>query len=142
MLYVLQVVLLKQELVMQLTRITIEALVTPELGLVPEDLLTIPLRVEMQQIIPQIMVTDTSKLWDIFWCSKLFQSIYYVRKLTKNGEREVGDLKEPFSIYLSLPLLPTCSACKFIFFRYAASAKTRRDLNKDFTRMGSFCITI
>ena len=106
MLYVLQVVILKQELVMQLTRITIVALVTPELGLVPEDLLIIPLRVEMQQIIPQIMVTDTSKLWDTFWCSKLFQSMYYIRKLTKNGEREVGDLKEPFSIYPSPPTSP------------------------------------
>ena len=38
--------------------------------------------------------------------------------------------------------LLSSSACKFIFFQYAASAKTRRDLNKDFTRMGSFCITI
>ena len=47
MLNVLQVVILKQEFVMKLTRITIVTLVTPELGLVPEDLLIIPLRVEM-----------------------------------------------------------------------------------------------
>ena len=103
MLYVLQVVILKQELVMQLTTITIVTLVTPELGLVPEDILITPLRVETQQLIPQIMITDTSKLWDIFWCSKLFQSMYYVEKLTKNGKRKVGHLKEPFSIYPSPP---------------------------------------
>ena len=84
----------------------IVALVTPELGLVPEDILVTPIRVETLQLIPQIMVTDTSTLWDIFWCSKLFQSMYYVRKLTKNGEREVGNLKEPFSIYLSPPTSP------------------------------------
>ena len=106
MLYVLQVVILKQELVMQLTTITIVTLVTPELGLVPEDILITPLRVETQQLIPQIMITDTSKLWDIFWCSKLFQSMYYVRKLTKDGERKVGHLKEPFSIYSSPPTSP------------------------------------
>ena len=106
MLYVLQVIILKQELVMQLTTITIVTLVTPELGLVPEDILITPLRVETQQLIPQIMVTDTSKLWDIFWCSKLFQSMYYVRKLTKDGERKVGHLKEPFSIYSSPPTSP------------------------------------
>ena len=106
MLYVLQVIILKQELVMQLTTITIVTLVTPELGLVPEDILVTPLRVETQQLIPQIMVTDTSKLWDIFWCSKLFQSMYYVRKLTKDGERKVGHLKEPFSIYSSPPTSP------------------------------------
>ena len=106
MLYVLQVIILKQELVMQLTTITIVTLVTPELGLVPEDILITPLRVETQQPIPQIMVTDTSRLWDIFWCSKLFQSMYYVRKLTKDGERKVGHLKEPFSIYSSPPTSP------------------------------------
>ena len=69
---------------------TIVALVTPELGLVPEDILITPIRVETQQLIPQITVTEISKLWDIFWCSKLFQSMYYVRKLTKNGGGEVG----------------------------------------------------
>ena len=31
------------------------ALVTPELGLVPEDILITPLRVETQHLIPQIM---------------------------------------------------------------------------------------
>ena len=34
------------------------------------------------------------------------------------------------------------SASKLIFFQYAASAKTGRDLNKDFTRMGSICTTL
>ena len=29
--------------------------------------------------------------------------MYYVEKLTKNGERKVGHLKEPFSIYPSPP---------------------------------------
>ena len=65
--------------------------VTPELGLVLDDILITPLRVETQQLIPQIMVTDTTKLWDIFWCSKLFQSMYDLRKLTKNVGGEVGD---------------------------------------------------
>ena len=37
MLWVLEVIILKQELVIQLTTSTIVALVTPELGLVPED---------------------------------------------------------------------------------------------------------
>ena len=66
-------------------------LVTPELGLVPEDALITPIRVETQHFIPQIMVTETLKLWDIFWCSKLFQSMYDLRKLTKNGGGEVGN---------------------------------------------------
>ena len=70
---------------------TILAHVTPELGLVLEDILITPLRVETQQLIPQIMVTDTSKLWDIFWRSKLFQSMYDLRKLTKNVGGEVGN---------------------------------------------------
>ena len=34
------------------------------------------------------------------------------------------------------------SASKLIFFQFAASVKTRRDLNKDFTRMGSVCTTL
>ena len=34
------------------------------------------------------------------------------------------------------------SASKLLFFQYAASVKTRRDLNKDFTRMGSVCTTL
>ena len=70
---------------------TIVTHVTPELSLVLEDILITPLRVETQQLIPQIMVTDTSKLWDIFWCSKLFQSMYDLRKLTKNVGGEVGN---------------------------------------------------
>ena len=69
---------------------TIVAHVTPELGLVLDDILITPLRVETQQLIPQIMVTDTSKLWDIFWCSKLFQSMYDLRKLTIKGGGEEG----------------------------------------------------
>ena len=49
-----------------------------------------PLRMETQLLIPQITVTEISKLWDIFWCSKLFQSMYDLSKLTKNGGGEVG----------------------------------------------------
>ena len=65
------------------------ALVTPELGLVPEDILITPIRVETQQQFPLIMVTETSKLWDIFWCSKLFefmQGFTIVNKLSRNQE--------------------------------------------------------
>ena len=69
---------------------TIVTLVTPELGLAPEDVLITPLHVETQLLIPQITVTEISKLWDIFWCSKLFQSMYDLSKLTENGGGEVG----------------------------------------------------
>ena len=83
--------------------------------------------------------------------------MYYVRKLTKTGGGEVGYWKESFSIYPSLSFLPSnakvrtketincllfSSASKLLFFLYAASAKTGRDLNKDFTRMGSICTTL
>ena len=82
--------MLKQELVILLTKKTIVGLVTPELGLVPEDILITPIRVETQQQFSLIMVTDTSKLWDIFWCSKLFQSMYDLGKRTTNGGGDVG----------------------------------------------------
>ena len=36
------------------------------IGLVLEDILITPIRVETQQQFPLTMVTDTSKLWDIF----------------------------------------------------------------------------
>ena len=65
------------------------ALVTPELGLVLEDILITPIRVETHQQFPLIMVTETSKLWDIFWCSKLFefvQGFRIVNKLSRNQE--------------------------------------------------------
>ena len=72
------------------------------------------------------------------------------------GEGRWGT-EELFSIYPSLSFLPSnakgelakqtidcllfSSASKLIFFQYAACVKTRRDLNKDFTRMGSVCTT-
>ena len=69
------------------------------------------------------------------------------------GEGRWGT-EELFSIYPSLSFLPPnakvkqtidcllfSSASKLIFFQYAASAKTGRDLNKDFTRMGYICTT-
>ena len=65
------------------------ALVTPELGLVPEDILITPIRVETQRQFPLRMVTETSNLWDIFWCSKLFefmQGFTIVNKLSRNQE--------------------------------------------------------
>ena len=72
MLWVPRGIILKRELVILLTSKTIVALVIPELGLVLEDILITPIRVETQHLSPQIMATETSKLWDIFWCSKLF----------------------------------------------------------------------
>ena len=60
------------------------------IGFGTEEILITPIRVVTQQLISQITVTEISKLWDIFWCSKLFQSMYYVRKLTKTGGGEVG----------------------------------------------------
>ena len=127
MLWVLQMIIPKQELVMQLTSKAIVTLVTPELGLVPEEILITPLRVEMLQPIPQIMVTDTSKLWDIFWCSKLFQSMYYVRKLAKNGE--VGHLKEPFSILSSPPTSPLKRQSENLLTRLQITRRLVRLLN-------------
>ena len=72
MLWVPGGMILKRELVILLTSKTIVALVIPELGLVAEDILITPVRVETQHLSPQIMATETSKLWDIFWCNKLF----------------------------------------------------------------------
>ena len=46
MLEVTEMIILEQELVILLTRKAIATLVTPELGLAPEDILITPLRVE------------------------------------------------------------------------------------------------
>ena len=47
------------------------------------------------------MVIETSKLWDTLWCSKLFQSMYDLRKLTIEGGGEEGYWKNVLSIYPS-----------------------------------------
>ena len=47
------------------------------------------IRVETQRQFPLRMVTETSNLWDIFWCSKLFefmQGFTIVNKLSRNQE--------------------------------------------------------
>ena len=86
MLWVPHVIILKQESVILLTRKAIVALVIPELALVQEGYSLIPTRVVTKQRTHPIMATDTSKPWDIFWCSKLFEAMYELRsKLSWGG---------------------------------------------------------
>ena len=64
MLLALTLVLPEQELVTLGTTKTIAAPVTPESGLVQEDILTIPTRVETQlDLVGLTMGAKTSKLW-------------------------------------------------------------------------------
>ena len=47
--------------------------VTPESGLVLEDILITPTRVETQPAVMEIMATRTSKPWGTSWCSKVLE---------------------------------------------------------------------
>ena len=69
MLFVLIVPILKQESVSLATTKTFVRPVIPESVLVREESLMTPTRVETRQHIRQIMVTNTSEPWDIFWFS-------------------------------------------------------------------------
>ena len=59
----------KQELVSPVITKMTAPLVTPESGLVQEDILMTPTRVETKQSSHQIMGKNTSKSWVTFWCS-------------------------------------------------------------------------
>ena len=59
----------RQESVSLVTTEMTVAVVIPESGLVQEDILMIPTRVETRHNTRQIMETNTSKPWVTFWCS-------------------------------------------------------------------------
>ncbi len=61
--------LLKQGSVSLVTNKMPAPLVIPESGLVQEDIMMTPTRVETKQCTHQIMATNTSKPWVISWCS-------------------------------------------------------------------------
>ena len=63
MLFALTLALPEQELVSLVTTKTLATPVTPESGLVLQDILTIPTRVGTQLGETQTMATDTLKLW-------------------------------------------------------------------------------
>ena len=67
MLCVLKVAVPKLELVSLVTTKTTAPVVIPESGLVQEGGMMTPTRVETKLNGSQIMDTDTSKSWDIFW---------------------------------------------------------------------------
>ena len=69
MLCVTSVLLPKQELVSPVTTKMSAPLATPESGLVQEEIMMIPTRVETKQRTHQIMGTNISKPWVTFWCS-------------------------------------------------------------------------
>ena len=69
MLLVAALAILKQELVSLVTMKTTAQPVSPEWGLVLEDCLVIPLRVETWQIM-EIMETSIYGQWDISWFNK------------------------------------------------------------------------
>ena len=70
MLGVATVPTLKQESVFLVTRETSALTVTPESGLVLEDTMMTPTRVEMRPHMEQIMETNTSRPWDTSWLIK------------------------------------------------------------------------
>ena len=70
MLFVMILVIPKQESVSLVTRKTIAPLVTLELDLVLEDILIIAAHVETRLNIGQIMAKSILRQWDIFWCGK------------------------------------------------------------------------
>ena len=70
MLCVLLVPILKQESVSLVTKAVTALTVTPESVLVLEGDMMTPTRVETKQRSHQIMETNTSKPWDISWCSE------------------------------------------------------------------------
>ena len=70
MLFLIYLVIPKQESVYLVTMKTTAIVVTPELGLVLEDILQKRARVETRLHILQIMAKSILRQWDIFWCSK------------------------------------------------------------------------
>ena len=70
MLWVLLVTIQQQELVSLVTTEMTAAPVTPESGLVPEDITMTPTRVETRQNTLQIMVIEKLKPWATFSCSE------------------------------------------------------------------------
>ena len=60
---------LKHESASLVTIKTTAVLVIPESGLAQEDFMMTPTPVETKQRSRQIMETNTSKPWVIFWCS-------------------------------------------------------------------------
>ena len=69
MFWVILISILKQESALLVTGEMTAAAVTPESGLVQEEAMMTPTRVETKQLTTQIMETNTSKPWVIFWCS-------------------------------------------------------------------------
>ena len=61
----------KQESASLATRKMTAETVIPESGLVQEDGMTTATRVETRQLTNQIMESNTSKPWVIFWCSDM-----------------------------------------------------------------------
>ena len=61
----------KQESASLITSKMTATAVIPESGLVQEELMMTTTRVEPKQLINQIMESNTSKLWVIFWCSDM-----------------------------------------------------------------------
>ena len=62
----------KQELALSVTMGPTAILVTQDSALALEVNTTSPIRVETRPCTKLTTVTSISKLWDIFWCSKLF----------------------------------------------------------------------
>ena len=70
MLWVLLVPIRRQESVSLVTTETTASAVIPESGLVQEDILITPTRVETRQDMHQIMETKKLKPWVTYWCSE------------------------------------------------------------------------
>ena len=71
MLWVLLIPIRKQESALLVTNKMTAAAVTPESGLAQEANLMTTTRVGTKQLSHQIMKTNTSKPWVIFWCSEM-----------------------------------------------------------------------
>ena len=69
MLSALLIPILKQESAFLVTTKMTESAVTPESGLVQEEIMMTLTRVGTRQRAYQIMETNTSKPWDTSWCS-------------------------------------------------------------------------
>ena len=86
MLCVAIMMLLKQGSVSLVTTKMLALRVIPESALVQEGYMMTPTRVETKQRTHQIMETNTSKPWDISWCSeKNSPRLFGVSLERKNG---------------------------------------------------------
>ena len=70
----------KQESASLITSKMTATAVIPESGLVQEELMMTTTRVEPKQLINQIMESNTSKLWVIFWCSDMNCVMLFVKQ--------------------------------------------------------------